>query len=167
LLRFDSIVGSDIGQIPAGANILSATLTLESVDTTSGQFAIDATVHDVLTAWDESTLTWNNFGATPGAQAGVDYISTILAAVSLGLAGQRSTDVTASIQSIATGSQNLGWLFGGTQNPVGVFRSSDYETMSLRPKLTVEYSPIPIPAAVYLFGTALGLLGWMRRQAAP
>ena len=27
-------------------------------------------------------------------------------------------------------------------------------------------APVPIPAAVWLFGSALGLLGWMRRKAA-
>ena len=30
----------------------------------------------------------------------------------------------------------------------------------------VTVAAIPIPAAVYLFGSALGLLGWMRRRAA-
>ncbi|MBT8443858.1 MAG: VPLPA-CTERM sorting domain-containing protein [Gammaproteobacteria bacterium] len=31
--------------------------------------------------------------------------------------------------------------------------------------LTVEAQVIPVPAAVWLFGSALGLLGWMRRRA--
>jgi len=31
--------------------------------------------------------------------------------------------------------------------------------------LTTEMAPIPVPAAVWLFGSALGLLGWMRRKA--
>lgn len=30
---------------------------------------------------------------------------------------------------------------------------------------TFELAPIPVPAAVWLFGSALGLLGWMRRRA--
>lgn len=29
---------------------------------------------------------------------------------------------------------------------------------------TVTINPIPVPAAVWLFGSALGLLGWMRRR---
>jgi len=30
---------------------------------------------------------------------------------------------------------------------------------------TLNSAPIPVPAAVWLFGSALGLLGWMRRRA--
>ncbi len=32
------------------------------------------------------------------------------------------------------------------------------------PGLTVDLTPVPVPAAAWLFGTALGLLGWMRRK---
>jgi len=31
---------------------------------------------------------------------------------------------------------------------------------------TFDLAPIPVPAAVWLFGSALGLLGWMRRKVA-
>ena len=34
------------------------------------------------------------------------------------------------------------------------------------PWLVVEFTPVPIPASVWLFGSALGLLGWMRRRKA-
>lgn len=30
---------------------------------------------------------------------------------------------------------------------------------------TYEILPVPVPAAVWLFGSAVGLLGWMRRRA--
>jgi len=30
--------------------------------------------------------------------------------------------------------------------------------------LTIDMSPVPVPAAAWLFGPALGLLGWMRRK---
>ena len=33
-------------------------------------------------------------------------------------------------------------------------------------RLDVQFSPVPIPAAAWLFGSTLGLLGWMRRKTA-
>ena len=30
----------------------------------------------------------------------------------------------------------------------------------------VQATPVPVPAAVWLFGSVLGLLGWMRRKVA-
>jgi len=44
--------------------------------------------------------------------------------------------------------------FGDTSNPPG----SDFDAVGAIPT-------IPVPAAVWLFGSALGLLGWVRRRA--
>ena len=35
----------------------------------------------------------------------------------------------------------------------------------MSPERRILASPVPVPAAVWLFGSALGLLGWMRRKA--
>lgn len=32
--------------------------------------------------------------------------------------------------------------------------------------MTFQVAPVPVPAGVWLFGSALGLLGWMRRKKA-
>jgi hypothetical protein len=43
---------------------------------------------------------------------------------------------------------------------VSVLRPADINTFA-----TFSVSAVPVPAAVWLFGSALGLLGWMRRKA--
>ena len=52
-----------------------------------------------------------------------------------------------------------GTLFKQFQDPDAFFGNAS-------PFLVVEFVPVPVPATVWLFGSALGLLGWMRRKAA-
>ena len=48
------------------------------------------------------------------------------------------------------------WQWGGS------YMSNNTPTMFA----TFETATVPVPAALWLFGSALGLLGWMRRKAA-
>jgi len=59
LIRFDNIFGAGAGQIPAGATINSATLTVNVTSSSTGGASIE--LHAMLINWDEST-TWNNLG---------------------------------------------------------------------------------------------------------
>lgn len=53
----------------------------------------------------------------------------------------------------AGGAVNLKWFIGGAPG------ASSFNTFQLQQQ-------IPVPAAVWLFGSALGLMGWMRRRTA-
>ena len=49
VLGFDNLFGDGAGQIPVGAEIVSATLTYTGFDP-----GVTAAVHEMLTDWDES-----------------------------------------------------------------------------------------------------------------
>ncbi|MEO7387544.1 MAG: PEP-CTERM sorting domain-containing protein, partial [Gammaproteobacteria bacterium] len=43
---------------------------------------------------------------------------------------------------------------------------SESTTSSSYQRMTFTFAPVPVPAAVWLFGSALGLMGVARRRAA-
>jgi hypothetical protein len=134
LLRFDSIFGSAGTQVPAGATIVSATLTI----TLSNDSDINARLHNVLVPWDEATVTYNSFGPTPGVDTGVDYDPAVVASVPP--TGVAQLDVTASVAAwSASPSTNHGWLFLTTSTDGALANSS--EASSARPVLTISYTP--------------------------
>lgn len=54
----------------------------------------------------------------------------------------------------------------GVSTDIGNTLSFDLSTGdSITVHTRFEVTPVPIPAAVWLFGSALGMLGWMRRRA--
>lgn len=140
VVRFDDIFGSGLGQIPAAATIVSATLELNVVDPGSG-----FTLHRLLTSV-APTATWNSVSGGLGAddsegaifieaQAGAD------AAAAAVQAGVLRLDVTQTLRDWAAGPvPNHGWVlrpFGAGSNGLDV-ASSDHPDVNLRPRLTVR-----------------------------
>jgi hypothetical protein len=141
LLTFDGLFGTGLGQIPLGATITSATLTLQ---TTNGS-AQGASLHRMVTNWmGVPTWTWDSFNN--GIQ--FDGTEAVAAAdVSTGAVGvgSRDLDVTKSLQAWSDGASNYGWAFmaGGTDG--WDFYSAQGAT---KPKLTVTYTTdTPTPPA--------------------
>src|SRR5207249_6511415 len=60
LIKFPSIIGPRLGQIPVGSRIVNASLGLRVTNDGRSQ-----TVYQVTEAWDEANATWNGFH-TPG-----------------------------------------------------------------------------------------------------
>ena len=113
LLRFRDLFGSEVGQIPPGSTIASATLTLRSKDNpTSGS----ANLHRVLRDWDES-VRWDDFGAGLAPEYGVDFLSQIDVVTGSIEAGDVLIDVTPSVAAWSEDPEtNRGWLFMPTFN---------------------------------------------------
>lgn len=139
LLRFDNIFGPDPGQIPSGAIIRSATLTLNQIDPGS---AIN--LHRMLVGWDQATVTWNtmNNGVTADdVEAAVAVDATKAAGVANGAI---ALNVTATVQAWAAGAANHGWAFLSTGTDGWDANTSESAST---PLLTVEYEVVPCAAA--------------------
>ncbi|UCE58166.1 MAG: DNRLRE domain-containing protein, partial [Phycisphaerales bacterium] len=136
LVRFDNIVGAGAGLIPAGATVVSATLTIVAYDPSA---APPADVHAVLVDWDETTVTTNNFGGDAGVQVdeyGPDIGDGPIAN------GTAVIDITTAVQGwVDNPASNFGLIFVPNSPNGVVVRSSEYATVAERPLLTVEYEP--------------------------
>ncbi len=106
LLRFRDLFGADPNQIPPGAAITSATLSLRG-----DSVGFPANLFRVLVDWDESTV-WNDFGPAPGIDFGLDISTEIEVTTPPIGAYFAPIDVTASLQAWSSApASNRGWLF--------------------------------------------------------
>lgn len=131
LLRFDDL---QFDQIPDGATITSATLTLQTVDTGSG-----AALHRILTSWTEDD-TWHSLAGGIQADGSEAAATADLVTGRIGTLGPSIFDVTTSVQAWADGAENNGWVFLPSGNDGWDFSSSEG---SFAPILTVEYTTGP------------------------
>ena len=139
LLEFNGLFGTGPGQIPVGATIVSATLTLMTT-----QPSTDAgTINAMLVPWTASS-TWNTLGS--GVQMGTEADSSNTVAIGAATVGVHSYDVTASVQnwvtagttSAAENAANKGWVFNLTGTDFWNFTSSEGD---VKPVLSVTYVP--------------------------
>ncbi|PVE21057.1 hypothetical protein DC522_28680 [Microvirga sp. KLBC 81] len=147
LLAFTNLFGSDPGQIPLGAIITSATLTLQTTDKSNQGGAL----YRMIAAWSESS-TWNSLGN--GIQLDdVEAAASPDVVTGPTVVGSRDFDVTSSVASWASGAANYGWVFKGSGTDSWKISSSEG---SIRPVLTVNYTlsdtpPPPTPPVVSIF----------------
>jgi hypothetical protein len=115
--------------IPAGSVIDSATFSIAAF---SGA-GVHVNVHRITAAWDENTVTWNNF-------AGAYDPASI--ATFLGSPGWCTADVTGLVQGWVDGSvPNHGILLEqGVTDPT-LYRASEFATTAERPMLDVFFTP--------------------------
>jgi hypothetical protein len=133
LVRFERVVGGGDRQVPTGAAVETATLTVETVNEGDGGAA-----HRLLTDWN-SDDTWASLdgGIRPDGEEATETPETETGEVST---GTTPIDVTRSVQRWVDGEPNYGWAV----LPLGA-DGWDFETSSgvTPPQLTVYYdSPI-------------------------
>ncbi|OWY62456.1 hypothetical protein B7486_58335, partial [cyanobacterium TDX16] len=139
LLRFDDIFGAGPNQIPPGSTINSAMLTY-SVGGDGNEVGDNGLLHESLVVWDESTVTYANFGGDSGVQTD-EYAAPSIATLTAATATSFAVDVTASVSAwSASPANNLGWIVIPTNTNGVQVRSSDYVTTPTeRPTLSVTF----------------------------
>jgi hypothetical protein len=132
--------------LPSGATLQAAKVSVfANLTTASPSFPIPIDVHKVNVAWDENTVTWDSFYASPD-----NYLTAPFASFGVTNAwGWHTVDITALVGSwIAGTSANHGILLSQTVQPNTIvsFLSSDNVTnetvewaIAHRPKLDVVY----------------------------
>ncbi|WP_437319781.1 DNRLRE domain-containing protein [Sorangium sp. So ce385] len=130
-----AVLRFDLSPVPAGANVVSATLRLEQIfrDTTSSS---TINIHRILSPWTESTVTWQSLGN------GSDFDPAIAASFqSLPGVGIRSADLTSLTAAWLAGTvPNHGVLLEEAPVLTTSFPSSEEPTVSRRPSLEVCYT---------------------------
>lgn len=136
LMRFEGLFGESAGQIPPGATIHSARLSVSAFDPGTTVY-----LHRMLVPW-KKTVTWNApvAGITAdGLEASRQKDSFTFGKISAS-SSEILFDVTDTVQAWAKGQKNHGWVFLNTGPNGWDFYSSEYEQLAERPKLTVTYS---------------------------
>ncbi len=139
LLRFENIFGNSANQIPAGSEIIFATLRLYQTDTGN----VEVYLHRMLQEWTEQD-TWNEWsdGIQPNNVEACMSADAFVPATVSGPSIFLSIDVTASLTAWSSGTANYGWvLLPGTNTYDGrTLVTSESVEFNLRPELTVIIS---------------------------
>ena len=138
----DGLVRFDIGAIPSGATITSATLTLVATSVGSASTVKNYGAHRILADWADGTVTWN----TPGSTAGTHFASSPASTTAVSVVGSYTWDVAGDVTSFVDGSvTNYGWRIIWSSNTSGTNKQVDFGTKENGtaanwPSLTVTYT---------------------------
>ena len=155
LVKFDGLFGDGANQVPQGATITSAVLTVWTPNDANSHTAGTISIHKMLTAWNED-VTWTGLdgnGITLGTEA-----ATLADGTQVPFAGGVPTlfDVTGTVQSWANGAANHGWALLANSTDGWRWYSSEFlDDPTRRPSLQITYVvPEPTATALLLLGSA-------------
>jgi hypothetical protein len=140
LIRFDQIFGSAANQVPAGATITSATLTIRTGSADGDSSSSTSSLYRMIADWSESS-TWNSLsgGITANGTEAASVADGTIKPSTIG--SPVSFNVTATVQAWASNpSTNRGWalISGGTNG--WRINSSESTTVESRPSLSITYT---------------------------
>jgi hypothetical protein len=141
LIRFPDMIGTNPGQVPPGATIVSATLTM-TLSQAPNLFASND-IREAYYSWDEYTVTGASYYANAAPQYGP--IAGTLPVNGPGL--PTSGDASSIVQHWADGQPNHGILLH-RRDPLNIeegtyitqYSSDDAATITVRPKMTVVFT---------------------------
>jgi acid phosphatase len=146
LVKFADLFGPGPGQIPDGAQILSAKLILHTSSGTAGHSKDEIRTHRLLTAWND-TATWGTMGggvSNNDVEAAAASSFTVIPTVGDAPA---IFDATADVDAWRAGAPNHGWLLRDSSSGAGdgwFFKSCETTTdPTIRPTLEVTYAVPP------------------------
>lgn len=134
-------------EMPAGTQVLSATLSLYTVPWGEDNRYATLAAHRLLRDWDPDTANYLSPWTTPGLQAGVDYQAEPFFTLELGerlqTEGWLEIDVTAPVRDWLSGQANYGFVLRMTDDSFGMAHlwvyTGLYEDPDLRPQLSLSY----------------------------
>jgi hypothetical protein len=161
LLKFSNLIGAGLGQIPPGAKIVFAELTMDipNVANASGHGAL---FNRMLGDWNSEAATYDSFGGNGIQLDDVEAISGIhsflmdVANNTTTGVGLRDVGVTADVQAWADGTNNYGWVASPRTNADNATFFSPCEATNIlaRPRLRVGWLPASVTAASFQEGTS-------------
>jgi hypothetical protein len=143
-----TLIKWDVSSIPAGSTIRSAAIRLNVVNVSPLTYEI----YEMKRAWVEGQATWNQYATglawqTAGALGTSDRGSTALATLTGSTLGAHTMTLNSAGLALLTTwvntpANNRGLVISDGANADGAdFSSSEGATASLRPQLTVTYTP--------------------------
>jgi hypothetical protein len=142
-------------------------LELDVVGTHSGQeMQSTVRVHQVLVPWDESTVTWNNFGSVAGLQPGIDFALNPLDTVAplildIGDTAEFTIPFSAVQAWIDNPASNFGLILVSSETDFNRDIHFGVREFGQAARLSSQQfsAPVPEPSSAFIFALGMGIAG--------